>query len=343
MVPGVVDVSCLYGVALRGRNAVDDLLRGEWITVDVCVVVPSGLPQRRWLVITQSRRVGGAAVGARTPVERVVEERPDVPLSPAEVRDVVFSQPPVGEPGFHEDEVDEFVDLVHAELTRLGEENDALREQVEQLDQRLRAASGGIGHCGPRRSVGSVMTKIRSLIGQSPRDGDDEPQVSMVLAGARDRADQITTQARTEADRTRDQAQADCAHLISEAHHKAEDMLNKASIRVETMLREARSTAEALSRQSREKTASLEQDAARAHAETLAVFHQDKTLLEHTMNDLRGFEREYRRQLTLYVQSLLHELDGPAPTTPVDPIHPGRDLVSAGQGTCSDTSQSPPG
>jgi DivIVA domain-containing protein len=278
-----------------------------------------------------------------------VEERPDVPLSPAEVRDVVFSQPPVGEPGFHEDEVGEFVDLVHAELTRLVEENDALRDQVEQLDQQLRAASGGTGHHhGPRRSGRSVMTRIRSLIGNQsrPRDGEDEPQLSMVLACAQHRADQITTQAHAEADRTLDQAQADCAHLISEAHHKAEDMVNNATIRVETMLGEARSTAEALYRQSREKTASLEQDAARTHAETLVVFHHDKTLLEHTMDDLRGFEREYRRQLTLYLQSLLHELDGPTPTTPVDPIHPGRDLVSVGEvgkGACGDTKQSPPG
>ncbi len=76
-----------------------------------------------------------------------------MPLNPAEVRDVVFSQPPVGERGYHEDEVDEFLDLVHAELTRLVEENNALRSQVEQLDQQLRAAPGDTGHpldrCGP--------------------------------------------------------------------------------------------------------------------------------------------------------------------------------------------------
>ena len=267
-----------------------------------------------------------------------------MPLSPADVRDVVFSQPPVVERGYHEDEVDEFLDLVQAELTRLVEENNVLGDQVEQLDQQLRAAPGDTGHPpGPRRSVGSVMTRIRSLINhQGPRDVDDDLQASTV-AGAEDMADQMTTQAHTEADRTLDQAQAHCAHLISEAQHKAEDMVNEASTRVETMLGEARSTAETLHRQSREHAALLEQDAARAHAETLAVFNHDKTCLENTIDDLRGFEQHYRVQLTLYLQSLLDELDGPTPAAPADLIHPGRDLVGSGLGARGDIGQSSPG
>jgi DivIVA domain-containing protein len=267
-----------------------------------------------------------------------------MPLSPVDVHDVVFSQPPVGERGYHEDEVDEFLDRVHAELTRLVEENNALRYQVEQLDQQLRAAPGDTGHPpGPRRSVGSVMTRIRSLIGhQSPQDVDDDLQASTV-ARAQDMADQMTTQAHAEADRTLDQAQAHCAHLISEAQHKAEDMVNKAGAWVETMLREARSTAETLHRQSREQVALLEQDAARTHAETLAVFNRDKTFLENTIDDLRGFEQHYRIQLTFYLQSLLYELDGSTLTAPADPIRPGRDLVGSGLGARGDIGQSSPG
>lgn len=268
-----------------------------------------------------------------------------MPLSPAEVHDVVFSQPPVGEPGYHADEVDEFLDLVHAELTRLVEENNALRGQVEQLDQQLRPAPGGSGR-GPRTRwcVETVLPRIRSLIGhQSPRDVDDDVQASAVVVGAQGVTDQMTTQAHADADRTTlDQAQTHCAHLISEAQHRAEDMVNEARNRVEAMLQEARGTAEAAHRQSRENTASLA-DAARTHAETLAVLNHDRSLLESTIDDLRGFEQEYRIQLTLHFQSLLHELDGPPPTTPADPIHTGRDLVSSGLGARGDTGQSPPG
>jgi vacuolar-type H+-ATPase subunit H len=187
------------------------------------------------------------------------------------------------------------------------------------------------------------MTRIRSLIGhQSPRDVDDDLQASTV-ACAEDMADQVTTQAHAEANRTLGQAQAHCAYLISEAQQKAEDMVNKAGTWVETMLGEARSTAETLHRQSREQAELLEQDAARTHAETLAVLNHDKIFLENTIDDLRGFEQEYRSHLTLYLQSLLDELDGPIPTAPADPIHLGRDLVSSGLGARGDIGQSSPG
>lgn len=132
-------------------------------------------------------------------------------------------------------------------------------------------------------------------------------------------------------------------HVISEAHHRAEDMVNNARTQVETMLQEARDTAGALHRQAREKTAALELDTARTRTETLAAANHDKARLESTIDDLRGFEQEYRIQLALYLQSLIDELDRPAPTIRVDPLHPERDLVSAGLGTHGDTGQSPPG
>ena len=60
-----------------------------------------------------------------------------MPLTPADVHNVAFSKPPIGKRGYNEDEVDAFLDLVEAELARLLEENADLREQVEQLEQRL--------------------------------------------------------------------------------------------------------------------------------------------------------------------------------------------------------------
>ena len=60
-----------------------------------------------------------------------------MPLTPADVHNVAFSKPPIGKRGYNEDEVDAFLDLVEAELARLIEENDDLREQVSQLEQRL--------------------------------------------------------------------------------------------------------------------------------------------------------------------------------------------------------------
>ena len=50
-----------------------------------------------------------------------------MPLTPADVHNVVFKKPPMGKRGYDEDEVDAFLDVVEAELARLVEENNELR------------------------------------------------------------------------------------------------------------------------------------------------------------------------------------------------------------------------
>src|SRR5437763_16054359 len=61
-------------------------------------------------------------------------------LTPADVHNVAFSKPPIGKRGYNEDEVDAFLDLVETELARLIEDNNELRQQVEQLDAELEAS-----------------------------------------------------------------------------------------------------------------------------------------------------------------------------------------------------------
>src|SRR2546429_3388757 len=65
-------------------------------------------------------------------------------LTPADVHNVAFSKPPMGKRGYNEDEVDAFLDLVETELARLIEDNNELRQQVEQLDAELETARGDL-------------------------------------------------------------------------------------------------------------------------------------------------------------------------------------------------------
>jgi DivIVA domain-containing protein len=51
-----------------------------------------------------------------------------MPLTPAEVHNVVFKKPPIGKRGYDEEEVDAFLDIIEVELARLIEENRDLRE-----------------------------------------------------------------------------------------------------------------------------------------------------------------------------------------------------------------------
>ncbi|MCW2525562.1 MAG: DivIVA protein, partial [Pseudonocardiales bacterium] len=55
-------------------------------------------------------------------------------LTPAEVHNVAFKKPPIGKRGYDEEEVDNFLDVVEAELSRLIEDNETLRNQPSGMD-----------------------------------------------------------------------------------------------------------------------------------------------------------------------------------------------------------------
>ena len=96
-----------------------------------------------------------------------------MPLTPADVHNVAFSKPPIGKRGYNEDEVDAFLDLVEAELARLIEENEDLREQVSDLEQRLGNAQADLedARSRPQPSMNGPV---------SPPTGDGRPRWARV-------------------------------------------------------------------------------------------------------------------------------------------------------------------
>src|SRR5919199_1167766 len=96
-----------------------------------------------------------------------------MPLTPADVHNVAFSKPPIGKRGYNEDEVDAFLDLVEAELARLIEENDDLREQVSQLEQRLGNAQADLDEARSRPAAG--MGPVPSATQQMQRPVEQPP------------------------------------------------------------------------------------------------------------------------------------------------------------------------
>jgi DivIVA domain-containing protein len=262
-----------------------------------------------------------------------------MPLTPAEVRSVLFSKAPVGRRGYHEDEVDRFRDRVHVEFARLIEENNDLRHQREQ---QLATGPVDAGGSAGRPSSELVMRPMRSLgTGHSLPGVDHGLLTALMLAWAQERADQVTEAAKAEVDKMLNQARVHGARMLSEAQVKAQDMVNEARTRVQSMLGDARRTAQAVERQSRDKATSLAQHATRAHAEILEL-NQVKSLLENAIFDLQAFEHEYHTGLAIYLQSLLDELDGSGSAASADPLCTQQDLVSSGLGARGETGQSPP-
>ena len=249
-----------------------------------------------------------------------------MPLTPADVHNVAFSKPPIGKRGYNEDEVDAFLDLVEAELARLIEENNDLRNQVEELDQQLSSVPIDVGRSSrppepPRPTMmAAVPPPAPVMVEHTGPGGDHHVQAAKVLGLAQEMADRLTGEAKAEADGMLGEARTKSEQLLSEARVKSDSMVNEARNRAETMLNDARTRAETMERQSREKAVSLERDAQRKHSELLGAINQEKNALEKKIDELRTFEREYRTRLKTYLESQLRELDGRGLATPADTV-----------------------
>ena len=183
-----------------------------------------------------------------------------MPLTPADVHNVAFSKPPIGKRGYNEDEVDAFLDLVEAELARLIEENEDLREQVSQLEQRLGNAQADLEEARSRpAAMGAVSPPTQQIQRPEPprsmgvaldsEGGDHHVQVAKVLSMAQEMAERLTAEAKSEADAMLSDARTKSEQLLSEARSKSDALVNDARARAETMLNDARTRADTLERQ----------------------------------------------------------------------------------------------
>ncbi|GAA1837535.1 DivIVA domain-containing protein [Pseudonocardia ailaonensis] len=286
-----------------------------------------------------------------------------MPLTPADVHNVAFSKPPIGKRGYNEDEVDAFLDLVEAELARLIEENDDLREQVSQLEQRLGNAEADLEEARsrpqqaamappppPTQQMRPVETAPppRQVEPQRPMaamndggdmgGGDHHVQAAKVLGLAQEMADRLTAEAKNEADSMLADARTKSEQLLSEARTKSDGLVNDARARAETMLNDARTRAETLERQSRDKASTLVSEAERKQTEIIGTITRDKSVLEKKIDELRTFEREYRTRLKTYLESQLRDLDGRGSAAPSEAprANPNGGYAATGYGQRAD-------
>jgi len=286
-----------------------------------------------------------------------------MPLTPADVHNVAFSKPPIGKRGYNEDEVDAFLDLVEAELARLIGENDDLRDQVAQLEQRLGDAEADLEEArsqpapsqtqamqrqeppmpreAPRMaSGGAPAPQLADAVGAAGADGGDHHvQAAKVLGLAQEMADRLTAEAKNEADTMLSDARTKSEQLLSDARTKSDGLVNDARARAETMLNDARTRAETLERQSRDKASGLVSDAERKQNEIIGQIQRDKSVLEKKIDELRTFEREYRTRLKTYLESQLRDLEGRGSAAPSDAARSNSNggYAASGYGQRADT------
>ncbi|MFE0749570.1 DivIVA domain-containing protein [Gordonia sp. NPDC058843] len=246
-------------------------------------------------------------------------------LTPADVHNVAFSKPPIGKRGYNEDEVDQFLDFVEAELARLIEENTDLKQRVEELEGELAdARSGGGASADDRTQMFAKPAAAPEPPAPTPppapqaTNDDANVRAARVLALAQDTADRLTGSARADADAMLSDAQTRADTLVSEAQTKSDAMLADARQRSEAILADAQTRSEAQLRQAQERADALQSDAERKHSEIMGTINQQRGVLEGRIEQLKTFEREYRTRLKTYLESQLEELQQRGSAAPVE-------------------------
>ncbi|TQS41691.1 DivIVA domain-containing protein [Cryptosporangium phraense] len=236
-----------------------------------------------------------------------------MPLTPADVHNVVFKKPPIGKRGYDEDDVDAFLDEVERELARLIEENNDLKAQVERGRTGGPAAAPAAAP-GADPDVRRLHAENGELKQQVDRLRQETQQAKQAAAAAQQQAQsaaaqsQATSSALPAVPGGDDQGEK-ALRVLMLAQRTADDHVADARREADKLLSEARANAEELTRDARAKAEALERDARQRHQEAMGGLEAKRTALQKHIEQLKAFEREYRTRLKAYLESQLRDLE----------------------------------
>jgi DivIVA domain-containing protein len=145
-----------------------------------------------------------------------------VPLTPAEIDGIAFRRPAAGESGYHEDEVNAFMENVAAEMRRLEAENRALSERLAPGDLAERVRQAELDCLRAEEHARALQAELENLKAEKAAVKLDNPRM---LDLAQRTADDHVAEARREAETLLEQAGAKAAHLVSDAQLRASTII----------------------------------------------------------------------------------------------------------------------
>ena len=196
-----------------------------------------------------------------------------MPLTPEDVVNKRF-QPTKFREGYDQDEVDDFLDEIVVELRRLGQENEDLRQRLLASESRiaeLQRSGAGLADQLNNPTAESALTAVSA---NTPRAFPEATQDPSTL-------DSNNTN-----------------NLLQLARKLHEEHVRDGLAKRDALIAEGHATA---ARVVREAEAQQRADMSR--------LEQEKALIEHSIQELRSFKREYRIKLKTYIESQLEELE----------------------------------
>ncbi|WP_431218218.1 DivIVA domain-containing protein [Leifsonia xyli] len=227
-------------------------------------------------------------------------------LTPEDVVNKRF-QPTKFREGYDQDEVDDFLDEVVVELRRLNQENEELKQRLVAADSRIAELQRSAGQGGA--PVAAAAPAAQADNAATERLQRENEELKQRLAQAQQEAAQAKQQA--------EQAQAAPAPAYQAPADDANDpnatnnLLQLARRLHEEHVREGVEKRDQLIAEGHATAARIVAEAESKQRAQISALDQERTGLERRIDELRTFERDYRKGLKSYIESQLRDLDAP--------------------------------
>jgi DivIVA domain-containing protein len=234
-----------------------------------------------------------------------------MPLTPEDVHKKTFTPVRLRE-GYDMGEVDQFLDEVEVELTRLHAENEDLRAKLTAAQAAPPAPVVAAEPEPEPQPEPEPEPEPVAVVEPEPAGVPALPTVSTVpeASSAAARLLEIATQ--------------NADQLVAEAQNEADKILSEAQVKSERLESDAKTKSDRLEADARSRAEKLDSETSQRRQQLFGELERDKDNLVRELEDLRAFEREYRSRLKGYFQAQLRALDGEGdPDVPLTPSAEG--------------------
>ncbi|UAL31015.1 DivIVA domain-containing protein [Nocardioides rotundus] len=230
-----------------------------------------------------------------------------MPLTPEDVSNKRFTPVRLRE-GYDMGEVDQFLDEVEAELSRLTRENEELRAKVEAAQT------------GERPATVTEVEESETEVVETPSDTATEAPAEsaapaaaaapVAVAGTETLRVETVPQASNAAARLLEIATRNADELVEGAKDEADKIIGEARTKAERLESESKQNADKLEADARGRSQMLDSETADRRRQLFGDLERERDTLAGDVENLRAFEREYRSRLKAYFTEQLEALDG---------------------------------
>jgi len=214
-----------------------------------------------------------------------------MPLTPEDVGNKRFTPVRLRE-GYDMGEVDQFLDEVESELSRLTRENDDLRSKLSSAQQ-----------------GGSTPAAPAPVAAKAP-EPEKAPVAAPVAAPVETIKATTVGEASSAAARLLEIAANNADELVADAKDQADKVLGEARTKSERLESESKAKADRLDSDARSRSQMLDAETAERRQQQFGELEKEKARLNAEVETLRSFEREYRSRLKGYFTQQLEALEG---------------------------------